>query len=63
MACWVVKNGPLTLVANTRSKSASVALAVEPGHGHPGVVHQDVEAAVSPSSVNSASRISKNRPS
>ena len=48
MACWVVKNGPLTLVANTRSKSASVAVAVVPDHGDPGVVHQDVEAAVPP---------------
>ncbi len=30
MACWVVKNGPLTFVANTRSKSASVGEAVVP---------------------------------
>ncbi len=48
MACWVVKNGPLTLVAKTRSKSASVAVGRRPDHGDPGVVHQDVEPAVAP---------------
>ena len=48
MACWVAKNGPLTLVAKTRSNPASVAVATGPAVGDPGVVDQDVEAAIAP---------------
>ena len=53
-ACWTMKNGPLTLVAKTRSNSASVVESQAPtSPDTPGVVHKNVElgvALVGPSS-------------
>ena len=63
MACWVVKNGPLTLVANTRSKSASVAVAVGPTTATPALFTRMSKRRSPRRAVNSASSASKNRPS
>ena len=63
MACWVVKNGPLTLVAKTRSKSASVASAVGPSTATPALLTRMSKRRSPRRAVSSASSASKNRPS